>query len=403
MTFVSGPFVRALRFYHPPQTIASATVGLFLSWRLALWLFALLAMSIFPATPAPTTPTNFFERTLLSGEAHWYIQLLRQGYSAAIETPPLAAFPPLYPALVRLVALVVPSWTIAAGLVAHVALLGAIAYLLALVGLDGEPPSALRAGIAALLWPGSALLGTISPDSLILLTVTATLYHARREQWGRAATWAALAGLTRGMGVLVFFPLLITWLLHRPWRDASPRRVRMSGLIAVAAAPLAFAGFLAFLWWQLGSPLAFFRAQELLGSGSLHHPLGLITLADWKAITSGTAPLVRGYPTDPFFYRATFIPAIVDAGPLLAGASAGFWLVWRRRWSEGAFVLAGTILVFAIWGLPNSAHHLLPFVPIYVALSGWTARPAAGYLVALLGLELLALSYWLYLNLLPRL
>lgn len=402
MTFVSGPFVRALRFRHLPRAIAGAAVGLFLGWRLALWLFALLAMSVFPSTPAPTTPTNFFERTLLSGEAHWYVELSRQGYSAAIETPPLAAFPPLYPALVRLVALVVPSWTIAAALVAHAALLGAIAYLLALAGLDGEPQGALRAGIAALLWPGSALLGTISPDSLILLTVTATLYHARREQWGRAATWAALAGLTRGMGALVFFPLLITWLQHCPRRGAGTRRVHLSGLIAVAAAPLAFAGFLAFLWWQLGSPFAFFRAQGLLGAGSLCHPLGLITLADWKAIAAGTAPLVRGYPTDPFFYRATFIPAIVDAGPLLIGAAAGFWLAWRRRWSEGVFVLVGTATVCAIWGLPDSAHHLLPFVPIYVALSGWTARPTAGYLVALLGLELLALSSWLYLNLLPR-
>ena len=42
-----------------------------------------------------------------------------------------------------------------------------------------------------------------------------------------------------------------------------------------AAAPLAFLVFLAFLWWQFGTPLAFFRAQNELGYGTVRHPIGL--------------------------------------------------------------------------------------------------------------------------------
>jgi hypothetical protein len=374
--------------------------GLLVGWRCGLWLFALLAMSTYLPIPAPTTPTLFFGRTVLSGEAHWQLQLVRDGYRATDEGMALAAFPPLYALLVRLVGVVTPSFIWAGAVVSHAALLGALVYLLSLVSLDSDRPTALRAGIAALLWPGAAYLGTISPDSTLLLTCAGALYHARRGQWGRAALWAALAGLTRGLGVLIAVPLLVAWLVQRRQRANTAQRQDLAAVLAVAAAPLAFLLFLATLWWHFGTPLTFFRAQHDLGFGTLHHPIGLGTIADWRAILDNAAPVVRGYNPERSAFKTSLIPAIVDAGTLLVGGLAGLWLLLRARRADGLFVLLGTLAAFAIWGLPNSARHLLALVPLYLALAVWTRRPLVGYLAAFLGLEVLALTYYLYLNIL---
>jgi hypothetical protein len=374
--------------------------GLLVGWRCGLWLFALLAMSTYLPTPAPTTPEEFFGRTVLSGEAHWHLQLAAGGYRATGEGAALAAFPPLYALLVHLVGYLAPSLIWAGAFVSHAALLGALTYLLAFVGLDRDRATALRAGIAALLWPGAAHLGTISPDSTLLLACAGALYHARRGQWGWAALWAALAGLTRGTGVLLAVPLLAIWLAPR-WRRLVPlRRPDLAPLAAIAAAPLAFLLFLALLWWQVGTPRSFFRAQHDLGYGTLRHPVGLATLADWRAIVDNAAPVVRGYNPERSPFKTALIPALVDAAALLVGVLAGLWLLLRSQVAGGLFVLLGVLASFAIWGLPNSPHHLLALVPLYLALAAWTARPLVGYLAAFLGLELLALTYYLYLNVL---
>lgn len=374
--------------------------GLLVGWRCALWLFALLAMSTYLPTPAPTTAKLFFGRTVLSGEAHWHLQLVREGYHATGDGAVLAAFPPLYALLVRAVGFATHSYIWAGAFVSHVALLGALAYLLALVGLDRDRPVALRAGLAALLWPGAVQLGTISPDSTLLLTCTGALYHARRGQWGRAALWAALAGLTRGLGLLLAIPLLVIWLAQRRQQPASAPRRDLAALAATIAAPLAFLAFLAALWWQFGTPLTFFRAQHDLGFGTLRHPVGLGTIADWRAILNNAAPAVRGYNPEQSAFKTALIPAIIDATSLLVAGLAGVWLLLRARWADGLFVLLGTLAAFAIWGLPNSPQHLLALVPLYLALARWTNRPLIGYLAAFLSLEVLALTYYLYLNIL---
>jgi hypothetical protein len=183
-------------------------------------------------------------------------------------------------------------------------------------------------------------------------------------------------------------------------RANTAQRQDLAAVLAVAAAPLAFLLFLATLWWHFGTPLTFFRAQHDLGFGTLHHPIGLGTIADWRAILDNAAPVVRGYNPERSAFKTSLIPAIVDAGTLLVGGLAGLWLLLRARRADGLFVLLGTLAAFAIWGLPNSARHLLALVPLYLALAVWTRRPLVGYLAAFLGLEVLALTYYLYLNIL---
>ncbi len=74
------------------------------------------------------------------------------------------------------------------------ALFGAILYLHALVRLDHDRPTATRAVAFLLLCPTAVFLTAVYTESLLLLTMIAAVYHARRGQW-----WAAgLLGRRRG-------------------------------------------------------------------------------------------------------------------------------------------------------------------------------------------------------------
>jgi len=378
----------------------ATVLGLLGGWRVATWLFALLAATSVEGDGfyPPTTATEFFNRALLQGEALWHVWIAQAGYDPAAHGPNAAAFPPLFALLIRLASPLVPSWSLAGALIAHGALLGALLYLIALVRLDADRDTGLRAVAAALLWPAAPFLGVVYPESLLLLTVTAAIYHARRGQWARVACWAALAGLTRGFGLLLVVPLLAEWLTQRHTRVGVTPWQRLLGPLAVVAAPLGFCGFLAWLGWRVGSPLAFFRAQEALSAGNLRGALGLRTLLDLPAILADAAPAIRGYPASASAFPTTLIPALIDAAILGLVALAGLWLTFRSRRSYGLFVLGGALAVALLAGLPGSARHLLALAPLYLALAAWTRRPVTGYLFAMLGLALLALTLFLYVN-----
>lgn len=368
-----------------------AATGLVLAWQGVLWLFALLAAYAGRPGTAPASASEFFTRVLLKEEGLRHLAIASRGYDTLS-----AAHPPFFAMLARLLSVVgiPPIW--AGALIGHVALVGALTYLLALARLDYAEGDATRAVGVALLWPAAPLLGMVAPGSLLLLTVTAALYHGRRRQWGWAGVWAAHASMTGGVGVLVMLPLLVEWLEDRPWRLR--RREALGGLAAALAAPAAFVAFLGLLQFHIGSPWAYFRAQAEIAPGALSRPLGLETLLDWRAIIADTAPLVRGYPLGQLPFPTALVPALIDSGVLALAALSGIWLLREGQRAYGVFVLAGVAATFLVGGLPGSAAALLPFVPIYFALSRWLERPVVGYLALILAIDLTALYLYLSVN-----
>jgi hypothetical protein len=379
-----------------PWADIGAVVGMLAGWRAALWLFALLSAYLARNIYPPSSADEFFSRTLLQGEALWHLWIGERGYDYVPGAPSTAAFPPLFALLVRLVALVVPSATVAGALVAHAATAAALAYLVALVRLDYDRATALRAVAAALLYPAAVFLGAVYPESTLLLTVTAALYHARRGQWGRAALWGALAGLTRGAGLLVLLPLIVEYVAQRARCRGATARGRVAPPLALALVPLPFLAFLGFLAWRTGSFAAHFLARDAFGRGSLLRPAGLAT--SWGDATGAVGPAAPAYPPAIAFFPDPLIPALLDGGLLLLFAGLGVWLLLRVRPSYGLFVLAGVAGAFAIGGLPGSNRHLLLLAPAYLALALLGRRPVVGYVAAMLGLMLLALTTFVYVN-----
>lgn len=388
----------AARLRALPWADIGAAAGMVALWRGALWLFALLASFLGREVYPPATAGDFLGRALLQGEALWHIWIGERGYYfAGGERPSTAAFPPLFALLIQAVAPALPSRVAAGAVVAHVALVAALAYLVALVRLDYDRATALRAVAATLLWPAAFFLGVVSPEATLLLTVTAALYHARRGQWWAAAAWGGLAGLTRGFGLLVALPLLVEYWTQALQGHPAPRRQRLRGVLPLALVPLPFLGFLGYLEWRTGALRAYFLAQAALGRGSLLRPRGPDTLAAGLAWLRGAGPFEPQYPPGIIF--ATPRPlAFLDLGTLALVAALGAWLLLRARPSYGLFVLAGVAASFFVWGLPGSGRQALALAPAFVALAVWTRHQARAYVAAALGAVLLALTALAYVN-----
>ncbi|MGN6755785.1 MAG: mannosyltransferase family protein [Thermomicrobiales bacterium] len=366
-------------------------LALLLGWRLLTLLFAAVAARLGGLLPAPASFGELLLRTLDHWDAGWYVAIARDGYTVGGNGQQAnVAFYPLLPALIHLAHFVAPSWRLAGALVVHAALLGAVLYLHALVRLDYDQPTALRAVGLLLIFPTAVFLTAIYTESLLLLTMTAAVYHARRGQWWAAGLWGLAAGLTKMVGGAVFVPLLWEYWRGRSWRGVSRRRLA-GQLAALALVPLGALAFLAYLQLRFGSYRVYFAAQTGWYRGSWFQPF----FPDgWRFLTAflhgrGSQVVNYFYPQGNVTLPSQGAFELIDLLFLLVGVVVGVLLYLRVRASYGLFVL--TVLGIAAWsGSTQSINRFaLILFPLPIAFALAARRP-------LLGFALLTLSGFLF-------
>ena len=149
-------------------------------------------------------------------------------------------FFPAYPTLVRglgrLLGGSLPSDILAGTLLSFAAFLGALVYLyrLARATLDDEQARYAQWLLAA--YPFAFFFGAIYTESLFLLSATGAFYHFTKGQFGRAAAWGLIVGLTLHVGCFVSIPLALLaiapWLPEahgRPFTGRPPQRTPRTG------------------------------------------------------------------------------------------------------------------------------------------------------------------------------
>ena len=203
-------------------------------------------------------------------DSGWYFGIVRDGYAPAagggLHTE--FAFFPLYPYVVKLLALPFPERMqttqrlLILGLLASQAFtLGALLLLHRLVASWGDRETARRAVLYVLLFPTGFFLFCFYTESAFLFLSLAAFYAASRGRWWLAGLAGALLALTRPPGVLIAAPLLWLYLGSVGWR---PARVRPNVLWLL----LVPAGLLAYLYYaytQTGDFLAPVHAQAAWG------------------------------------------------------------------------------------------------------------------------------------------
>jgi hypothetical protein len=246
---------------------AIAIVALFLVSRAALVLVAVfLEYNIPLAYNGPTCSSDPILKSLTGTDSLYLLGIASEGYHDVPIRDAFRdwAFFPLYPIVVRVASIfTLGNIAVAGVLVSNLAFVAAlfVLYRLTLNHLDHE--RSVKTLAFATFAPGAIAFGMAYTDSLFLLLSVGAFLAAEQRRWSWMGVLYGLATLTRLQGLLLGIPLAILiacadnpsgWRTLAGWR--TPR------MLWLAAGPLAFAAFAAYLGVTFGDYLGMFTAQQ---------------------------------------------------------------------------------------------------------------------------------------------
>jgi hypothetical protein len=325
-------------------------------------------------------PLRHFHNELLNlpvrWDAGWYLQIVTDGYRFVPGDPTVQqniVFFPAYPMLVRIIGRLLGGdmfGYVAAGMVVSIAsFFGALVYLYAFARERYDDDVASGAIWLLAAYPFAIFFGAIYTESLFLLGTVGAFYHFSRQEFGRAACWGLLVGLTRLNGALLVLPL--AWLaislskahlksraLARPQPPASVCRLRALHLDAHRE-PFTFAA----------SHAAWGRTYEGLGT-LVAHQYSILANAG-----------LSGYVGAPGYDALNALGAVFGI--------ATIWPVARRLGlAFGLFIAINIVPALADGGLLSAGRFSSVLFPAFIWLATVIpARQRAGWIAAFAALQ----------------
>lgn len=234
------------------------SLTVFLVVRLGLFVLGLAAVSVVPTDREPVgvpgwpaaslpDPNPGVHDVLTAWErfdALWFLRIADAGY---VDGDGSAVFFPLFPLLIRAV-----SWAIgghpyaAAMVVSNVAFAAALCVLYLLTAEERSVDTARTTILIVAAGPASLFFYAPYSEPLFLLLAVVAFRAARHRSWAVAGGTAALAALTRNVGIVVPAVIAVE-AIHQ--RLEGRRGSLLRGLAASAAGALGTVAYL--LYWQL--------------------------------------------------------------------------------------------------------------------------------------------------------
>lgn len=239
----------------------------------------------------------------------WYQSIAEGGYHFVPGRQSNTAFFPLYPMLMRVAHLAIPSdtdasWILAGCIASNVALAIGLCYLVALLRLDFDHQTAARAALYLLVFPTTFFFSAVYSESVFLATTAGAFYYARKSNWMAAGVFAGAAALTRSPGILLAAPLLLEYLAQRNFRW---REIRLN-VLWLGLIPACLAGHMLYLRHSVGNMMAVQDAQRAWGG-------------EWGAFGWPWKPFVK-FAREPWMFNETtnFIFAAIALGLVVIAA-----------------------------------------------------------------------------------
>jgi hypothetical protein len=284
-----------------------------------------------------------------------YQAIAERGYTA-FDT---ALFvPPLYPLLMRWLAVLLGGSTLLAGLfISNLACLAAlIAFYHFAYDATLDHAAARRAVIYLASFPAAFFLFAAYTESLYLLAAVLCLYAVSKARWGWAGVWGATAALARLPGAILILPLAYAawnaWRKDRRWQPWTAVALTLAG---AAIFPL-------YAWLGMGlPPWAPLTAQAVRTGGGVAFP-GLNVLVDVARIASG-----QGHVAD-----------VLDVIFILVFTACAV-PVWRRLDRVSGLYYAALLLMYlarlgAVAPMLGMARYVLALFPALVLWGEWGRR-----------------------------
>ncbi len=260
----------------PRSPATAATVGRrrIFAWWLGSRALVFLAAAVVQIAGIPRTSQLSFRThpfaLVGAWDSRWYRIIADRGYLFVPHQYSDPAFFPLLPIIERLGAAIGLPYLLTGALVANLGFLVGLIGLYAL-GCEFLPETdARRAAVYLAIFPMSFVFALAYPEGLVLPLLTLAALCALRDRWLAAAVCAAAATLARPEGLFLVLPLAAIAL--RRWPTASDS-LRARSLAAVLAPAAALASFSAYLWWTVGDPLAWSKAERAWGRSFSAHGL----------------------------------------------------------------------------------------------------------------------------------
>jgi hypothetical protein len=310
-----------------------------------------------------------------SGPGYWPF-VIPAGAQMRAGIPLTYAFFPLYPMMMRLFSIPLAVFglnQIATATLAGVivSLLGTLAAMLALYEFAKEEldeSAGLRAAFYLLIFPSGFFLAEIYTEGLFIGLAFSSLLLARRGYRGWAAIIAILATFTRAVGVLLFVPLLISWIKEWEWMELDlewkqiyyrglPWKVIFRGLVVLA--PLA-----AFMLWKVSyNGLAFSRVEdEFFGRGMLAFGNTFISWSEGFKAIFGSNPQASAY------YIVEWLGILIGFTACIAG--------FKRHPDLAIFGFLVVFLSFTSGPAQGMYRYVLAAPPVFLFLSRLGKNPA---------------------------
>ncbi|HXH07465.1 MAG TPA: mannosyltransferase family protein [Vicinamibacterales bacterium] len=251
--------------------------------------------------------THLFWDTFARYDSGWYFGIARYGYEWVEGGRSNVAFFPLYPLLVRQVALALGGGRsriyMAGILVSWTAFVLAMVLLYRLARLHLPPEQARRAVVYAALFPFAFFFGVVYPESLFLLLTLAAFLAFHTRHWLAGGLAGALATATRPNGVFMVPALAVV-----AWRAARGSGARLAPALGVLLSLAGVAAYSLYVYTLSGSLLEWRHAMQRWQWHPATHP-------PWTPI----ARLLTELWTRPYAFLTSGPTAVAD---LLNGTAA---------------------------------------------------------------------------------
>jgi hypothetical protein len=324
-------------------------------------------------------PLRHFTNELLNlpvrWDAGWYLQIVTDGYKYIPSDPSVQqniVFFPAYPMLMRVAGRLLGGdmvGYVAAGMIISIgSFFAALAYLYAFAGARFGDEVAGGAIWLLAAYPFAIFFGALYTESLFLLGTVGAFYHFSKRQFGRAACWGLVVGLTRVNGALMVLPLALLAL------SATEATAKTRALAAAAAPAIGLVIYAGFIWSLTGNPLAF--AASHAAWGRTYQGLGTLVSHQYSILANAG---LSGYVGTPGYDVLNAIGAIF--------AIATIWPVTRQLGAAyGLFMALNIFPALADGGLLSAGRLSSVLFPAFIWLAtavpsnrrpGWIATFAA--------------------------
>ena len=351
------------------QSIALFAIGI----RLAFLVVSVLLLW-FNGGYFPTIATLFYRTQGWDN----YAMIAEKGYFyAEYGRNVFLAFFPLYVFMIRLLAVIVRDYMVAAYIISFASYVAGVVYLHRLVRLDFSNSTAWWAIFLISVVPPGLFFGTPMTESLMLLTSAATLYYIRSHRWALAGVAGAFATFTRMVGVMLIVAAVVEFVTHYRFVEYVKKArwdqvwwlVSTKGLWIL----LMFAGVLGYLMLNTvvsGNPFQFLYYQSTQWHNNTQY-FGRTVMGQFRQIVA----------TDNYrWVRGIFAPNIIGFGFAVVMLTYGC----LKKFSPALIVygLGYIFISFSPSWLLAGARYTLVCLPVFIFLADYVdKKPVRGLVV----------------------